>query len=209
MQKLYTIGHSVHSVERFVDMLNKYDINCLIDVRSTPYSRFAPQYNISEIKKVLQNNQKQYIFMGEEFGARRSDTALYDSSGVLDFNKVIKSSLFQSGFKRVKTGLDKGFNIAFMCTEKDPIDCHRSILVGRAFDDEKFDVSNIHEDGSAETQEELIERLLNHYFPNRNQANIFDFLEGEKKREDLVHEAYILRNKDIAYKLEEKEAGII
>ena len=67
--------------------------------------------------------------MGEEFGARRSDTALYDSSGVLDFIKVIKSSLFQSGFKRVKTGLDKGFNIAFMCTEKDPIDCHRSILV--------------------------------------------------------------------------------
>lgn len=209
MQKLYTIGHSVHTVERFVDLLNKYDINCLIDVRSTPYSRFTPQYNISEIKKILQNDQKQYIFMGEEFGARRPDLTLYDSSGVLDFNKVIKSSLFQSGVKRVKTGLDKGFNIAFMCTEKDPIDCHRSILVGRAFDDEKFDVSNIHEDGSAETQEELIERLLNHYFPNRNQANIFDFLEGEKKKEDLVREAYILRNKDIAYKLEENEAGII
>lgn len=209
MQKLYTIGHSVHTVERFVDLLNKYDINCLIDVRSTPYSRFTPQYNISEIKKILQNDQKQYIFMGEEFGARRPDLTLYDSSGVLDFNKVIKSSLFQSGVKRVKTGLDKGFNIAFMCTEKDPIDCHRSILVGRAFDDEKFDVSNIHEDGSAETQEELIERLLNHYFPNRNQANIFGFLEGAKKKEDLVREAYILRNKDIAYKLEENEAGII
>jgi len=209
VQKLYTIGHSVHSVERFIDMLNNYDINCLIDVRSTPYSRFASQYNISEIKKILKNNQKHYIFMGEEFGARRSDKTLYDSSGVLDFNKVIMSNLFQSGVRRVKTGLDKGFNIAFMCTEKDPVDCHRSILVGRAFNDEKYDVFNIHEDGSTETQEELIERLLKQYFPDRNQANIFDFLEGEKKKEDLVHQAYILRNRDIAYKLEEKEAEII
>lgn len=209
MQKLYTIGHSVHSVDRFMYLLNNHDVNCVVDVRSTPYSRFAPQFNTSEIAKALKINQKYYLFMGEEFGARRSDTALYDSNGVLDFGKVIKSKLFQSGIERVKLGLDKGFNIAFMCTEKDPIDCHRSILVGRAFNDEKFDVFNIHADGSIETQEELIERLLNHYFPNRNQTNIFDLLEGEKKKEDLVQEAYVLRNKEIAYRPEEREAEII
>ncbi|MEW6622206.1 MAG: DUF488 domain-containing protein [Bacillota bacterium] len=114
MLKLYTIGHSVHSVDRFIELLNNYHINCVIDVRSTPYSKFAPQYNISEIRKVLKNNQKYYIFMGEEFGARRSETLLYDSSGFLDFERVIKSNLFQSGVKRVKNGLNKGFTIAFI-----------------------------------------------------------------------------------------------
>lgn len=206
--KLYTIGHSLHSIDRFIELLNDYEINCVIDVRSTPFSKFSPQYNTNEIKKILKDNQKYYIFMGEEFGARRSETALYDDNGFLDFEKVIKSSLFQLGVKRVKDGLHKGYNISFMCTEKDPFDCHRSMLVGRAFSDEKFEVLNIHEDGSLETQAELIERLLNYYFPNRNQASIFDILEGEQSKEELVYEAYILRNKDIAYKLE-KEAGII
>ena len=206
--KLYTIGHSLHSIDRFIELLNDYEINCVIDVRSTPFSKFSPQYNTAEIKKILKDNQKYYIFMGKEFGARRSETELYDSNGFLDFEKVIKSSLFQLGVKRVKNGLNKGYNISFMCTEKDPFDCHRSILVGRAFADEKFKVLNIHADGSLETQDKLIERLLNYYFPNRNQASIFDILEGEQSKDELVHEAYILRNKDIAYKLEKETAGI-
>lgn len=208
MPKIYTIGHSLYSIDQFSELLNKYDINCVIDVRSTPYSKFSPQFNTNELKRFLNNNQKYYIFMGEEFGARRSETALYDTNGLLDFEKVIKSNLFQSGVKRVKSGLNKEYKIVLMCTEKDPLDCHRSILVGRAFHYEKFEVLNIHEDGSIENQTELEERLLNLYFPNRNQTNIFDFLEGEKSKEELVLEAYRLRNKDIGYKFE-NEAKII
>ena len=202
--KLYTIGHSLHSMDRFIELLNDYQINCVIDVRSTPFSKVAPQYNAAAINRTLNDNRKYYIFMGKEFGARRSEIELYDSNGLLDFEKVIKSSRFQLGIKRVNHGLQKGYTIAFMCTEKDPFDCHRSILVGRAFADEDVEVLNIHADGSLETQSELIERLLNLYFPNRNQASIFDLLEGEKNTAALVHEAYILRNKDIAYKLEKE-----
>lgn len=208
MQKVYTIGHSVHPIDVFLKLLNKYDINCVIDVRSTPFSKYAPQYNINEIKKTLNSNGIYYLFMGKEFGARQTDTTLFDSDGLLNFEKVIKNDQFQSGMKRVKEGLDKGFNITFMCTEKDPIDCHRSILVGRAFHDEKFDVLNIIENGNIETQEELIERLLNIYFPMRDQTTLFDYIENEKKDINLIREAYRLRNKDIAYKFEEKEAVI-
>lgn len=208
MPKLYTIGHSVHSINQFIGLLKKHAIDCVIDVRSTPYSKFTPQYNINEIKTILRNNKMFYIFMGEEFGARRSEKSLYDYNGLLDFERVIKCNLFQLGVERVKNGLDKGYNIALMCTEKDPIDCHRSILVGRAFNDENFDVLNIHEDGSTETQSELKERLLDFYFPNRNQTSIFDVLEVEKDKKELIQESYRLRNKDIAYKLE-KEASII
>jgi len=146
--------------------------------------------------------------MGEEFGARRSDSSLYDIDGLLDFEKVMKSTLFQAGINRVKSGLNKGYNIAFMCTEKDPLDCHRSILVGRAFHDENYEVLNIHDDGSLESQKDLEERLLDMYFPNRNQTSIFDILEGRKSKEELVVEAYRLRNKDIAYKIG-NEAEII
>ena len=208
MPKLYTIGHSLHSIDQFSKLLDSHDINCVIDVRSTPYSRFSPQFNTNEFKKFLNINHKYYIFMGEEFGARRSESSLYDINGLLDFEKVTKSTYFQAGIKRVKSGLNKGYEIAFMCTEKDPFDCHRSILVGRAFHDEKFEVLNIHEDGSVENQIDLEERLLDLYFPDRNQANIFDILEGGKSKEELVVEAYRLRNKDIGYKIE-NEAGII
>ncbi len=209
MGKIYTIGHSVHSVDFFLKLINKFSINCVIDVRSNPFSRYAPQYNISEIKKTLSSYGIYYIFMGKEFGARRTESELYDSDGLLNFEKVIRSNLFQSGMKRVKEGLDKGFNITFMCTEKDPLDCHRSILVGRAFYDENYEVLNLTENGSIQSQEELTEKLLNNYFPNRKQSTIFDILEEGNKEEDLVREAYLRRNKEIAYKLEEKEAEIV
>lgn len=208
MPRLYTIGHSLHSIDQFSKLLNNHNINCVIDVRSTPYSKYSPQFNTNELKKYLSINNKYYIFMGEEFGARRSESSLYDIDGMLDFEKVIKSALFQAGVQRVKNGLNKGYNIAFMCTEKDPLDCHRSILVGRAFHDEEFEVFNIHEDGSVENQKDLEERLLDLYFPDRNQTSIFDILEGGKSKEELVVEAYRLRNKDIGYKIG-NEAEII
>ncbi|ACL18719.1 protein of unknown function DUF1130 [Desulfitobacterium hafniense DCB-2] len=208
MPRLYTVGHSLHSIEQFNKLLNSQAINCVIDVRSTPYSKYSPQFNTNELRKFLSINHKSYIFMGEEFGARRSESSLYDIDGLLDFEKVIRSALFQAGVKRVKSGLNKGYKIAFMCTEKDPLDCHRSILVGRAFQDEAFEVLNIHEDGSVENQKSLEERLLDLYFPDRNQTSIFDILEGGKSKDELVVEAYRLRNKEIGYKIG-NEAGII
>ncbi len=70
MNKLYTIGHSIHSNNYFLELLTKYNINCLVDVRSNPYSKYAPQYNMNEIKRFLISNQIYYIFMGEEFGGQ-------------------------------------------------------------------------------------------------------------------------------------------
>ncbi|WP_026198893.1 DUF488 family protein [Desulfitobacterium hafniense] len=208
MPRLYTIGHSLHSIDQFNKLLNNHDVNCVIDVRSTPYSKYSPQFNTNELRKFLSINHKSYIFMGEEFGARRSDSSLYDIDGLLDFEKVIKSAFFQAGVKRVKSGLNKDYKIAFMCTEKEPLDCHRSILVGRAFHDEGFEVLNIHEDGSVENQKGLEERLLDLYFPDRNQTSIFDILQGGRSKEELVVEAYQLRNREIGYKIE-NGAGIV
>lgn len=204
--ELYTIGHSIHSSNFFLELIKNYNINCLVDVRSNPYSRYTPQYNMNELKRFLISNQIYYIFMGEEFGARRKDKSLF-TNGYLDFEKVIKDSLFQKGIERINNGLEKNFKIVFMCTEKDPIDCHRSILVARAFQDINYKVLNIREDGNYETQSQIEKRLLDLYFPTKNQLSLIE-LEPKKDTHELILEAYRLRNQEIAYREENSDEVI-
>ncbi|HPZ71097.1 MAG TPA: DUF488 domain-containing protein [Peptococcaceae bacterium] len=205
MPTVYTIGHSVRSIDAFLKLLNRFEINCVIDVRSVPFSQYAPQYNIFELKNTLSSNGIEYLFMGNEFGAMQTNLRLYDSDGLLNFEKVMQSEQFQTGVKRVKEKIEQGFNLVFMCMEKDPMDCHRSILVGRAFHEEKYHVLNIMENGYIQSQEKLIKRLLKHYFSKSYQTTIFDYLDLEQnqKEAELIREVYRLRNKDIGYKLEE------
>lgn len=200
MQTIYTIGHSLHSHNNFSRHLSRYHINCVVDVRSVPFSKHAPQFNMNEIKHFLKVHGIYYIFMGEEFGARRTDKSLFTFEGYLDFEKVMASSLFISGMERVKSGLGQGYNIALMCTEKDPIDCHRNILVARAFHRHNFNILNIFENGTTETQQQLEERLLNIYFPNRKQKTLLDILEGEASIDGLLEQAYRMKNRDIGYR---------
>lgn len=207
MGELYTIGHSSHKIEKFLSLLKICAINCLVDVRSAPYSKYCSQFNLNELKRYLNNKGIYYIFMGNELGARREERNLYTSEGYLDFEKVRETNLFGLGIDRVKTGIEKGFNIALMCAEKDPIDCHRSILVAREFYKQNYTVNNILENGCLETQEHLEKRLLEIYFSNRRQLTLFCDEEFKSDKE-LINKAYRLRNKDIGYSyLEEGEWG--
>ena len=207
MTKLFTIGHSNLTIDEFIELLKKYYINCVIDVRSTPYSKYAPQFNLNEIKNELNKNEIYYIFMGDELGARRKDISLYTKEGYVDFEKTSKSSLFLKGVERVIEGIKKGYNIALMCTEKDPLDCHRNILVARAFYELGYNIDNIIGDSTVESQEKIEQRLLDLYFPDRYQVTIFELLSCNKEEKDLVNEAYILRNKDIGYSKDNEKEG--
>lgn len=200
MREIFTIGHSIYPINKFIELLNNFKINCIIDVRSVPFSKYAFQYNINELKICLNNSGIHYIYMGKEFGARKSDKSLFTSGGYVDFNKVKKQDDFLKGMERVKTGLKKGYILALMCTEKDPINCHRNILVAKAFYDEGFEIKNIHENSDIETQYQLEQRLLNFYFPNRKQKTLSEFFNGEKTEQELINECYRLRNKEIAYR---------
>lgn len=200
MGQLFTIGHSKHDMEYFITLLKKFDINFLIDVRSTPYSKYAEQFNKDNLYKELQTHYIRYAFMGKYFGARMEDPLLYHDKGYLDFEKVRQSKNFNIGMKNVITGLNKGNRIALMCTEKDPIDCHRAIMIARGFDIEGIDVKHILSDGNIQTQKELDDRLLNYYFPNRYQITLFsnenDFTESQ-----YIREAYCKRNEEIGYRM--------
>lgn len=198
MKQLYTIGHSTYPAEHFAELLKCFEVDCILDVRSVPFSRHVPQYNRDELKAFLKQNGIEYHPMGKWFGARQPDMQFYSEEGYLDFEKFRESSLFIQGLESVKRGLDQ-FNIALMCSEKDPIDCHRAIMVGRGFELDGTDVKHILHDFSSITQAELNARLLDRYFPNRNQISIFD-LGGEKTDEEYLVDAYRIRNSEIGYR---------
>ena len=142
-----------------------------------------------------------YFFMGKFFGARPDNTDLYSKEGYLDFEKTSRSDLFITGMENVKLGLKKGNNIVLMCTEKDPIDCHRAIMVARAFSLEGIDVQHILPDGKLQTQQELDRRSLDRYFPDRTQLSLFDYNDPVND-EEIIKSAYRKRNKEIGYHLE-------
>lgn len=197
---LYTIGHSNHEIDHFVNLLKMNGINVVVDVRSTPYSQYTTQFNQNEIKKALKDNGIGYIHMGEEFGARREDRSLYDEDGKLSFELTKKTDAFRNGIRRVEDGLEKGYRIAFMCTEKHPEDCHRCILVGKAFSDMGYDVENILEDGNTMSQNEIDKILVDKYFPDRNQISLFT-MDNPISEDEYKEKAYLKREKEIAYDL--------
>lgn len=198
---LFTIGHSVHQIEEFVFLLSQYKIDYVLDVRSVPYSKYAENYNREKLDKYLLSHKIQYSYMGAFFGARPENKMLYSKEGYLDFEKVRSTPLFLRGVDNVKKGLSEGHNIVLMCTEKDPFDCHRAIMVAREFELEGTDVEHILPDGSSMNQRELDNRLLDRYFPDRNQLTIFDY-DKPQDEEELLKQAYKMRNKEIGYHLE-------
>lgn len=198
---LFTIGHSTHQLDEFLLLLSQYKIDYVLDVRSTPYSKYAENYNREILNKYLLSHNIHYSYMGAYFGARQENKTLYSQEGYLDFEKVRSTSLFLKGIDNVKKGLSQGYNIVLMCTEKDPFDCHRAIMVARGFELEGSDVKHILIDGSLMDQKELDKRLLDKYFPDRNQLTILDH-DKPQDEEELLIQAYIMRNKEIGYYLE-------
>lgn len=197
---LYTIGHSQHDLAYFIEMLQKYDINFVMDVRSTPYSQFAKDYNRENIKSVLRRADINYFFMGSYFGARPEDRTLYSQDGYLDFEKARNTFKFQCGVDNVIKGIQAGNNIALMCTEKDPIECHRAIMVARTFYEKNIEVQHILADSSLQSHEVLNQRLINMYFPDRYQLSFFP--NENMSDEECLREAYRYHNKKIGYNME-------
>lgn len=198
---VYTIGCSTNTLEQFLELLKIYDINCIVDVRSIPFSKYTSQFNRESLQIYLKKHNILYIWMGKEFGARRENKNLYSVQGYLDFEKVRKDTDFLYGVQRIKKGIAKGYKISLMCTEKDPITCHRTILVAKGLEDNYIDVKHILQDGRLISQNKIEERLLDMYFKDRNQIN-FDMLLGNSKtEEEMIEEAYRRRNKEIGYEM--------
>ncbi|WP_300349135.1 DUF488 domain-containing protein [Clostridium sp.] len=200
--EIYTLGHSNYSVERLVDMMKKYNINCVIDIRGIPYSKYNVQYNKETIQKTLRNLGFTYIYMAKEFAAKRETKISYNKEGYADFRKVIKEETFRYGIERLKKGIDMGYKIVLLGAMQEPIRCHRAILVGRELDKEGFQVKHILHDYTLANQREIEEMLLDKYFKYRNQLTLDTLLGKGKSREEMIEEGYELSNKEIGYRME-------
>jgi len=155
---IYTIGHSNHPIERLVALLQQHHIQALADVRSNPYSRFNPQFNREKLQASLVAAGIRYVFLGEELGARSKDPACYDASGRVSYTKLAATSLFRHGIQRLQTGMQQ-HRIAIMCAERDPLECHRTILVTRELEKIDIPVTHILHDGSLESNHSAMTRL--------------------------------------------------
>lgn len=200
--EIYTIGHSNYTMERLIDMLEYYNINCVVDIRGTPYSKYNIQFDKETIRYTLTNAGFVYIYMGKELAAKRIRKNSYNNEGYSNFEEVIKEEEFKRGVERLKNGCEKGYKIILLGAMQDPIRCHRSILVGRELVKNDFDVKHILDDYSIVTQDDIEEMPLNKYFSNRNQITIEDLTGNSLNNEEMINEGYKLANREIGYRIE-------
>lgn len=195
--KCFTIGHSSHPPEKLISLLTVHNVKILVDVRSSPYSQYVPQFNRELLELDLKNCGIRYVFLGDGLGARHANSSLYfQEKAVPDFRLVRKTELFQRDLRELLNVIKQGDNASLMCAEKDPFDCHRFVLVSYALRKEGVTVLHILEDGSLITNDQLEERLIAKYKINYQQGDLFS---KQLTREDAVEEGYVLRNKDIGY----------
>jgi uncharacterized protein (DUF488 family) len=156
---LLTVGHSTLDVERFLDLLRQHDVTDVLDVRSQPYSRYVPRFNREALTASLASSGIEYHFLGREFGARSPDPDAYDDDGRVRYAAIRGTSAFEQRLLEVITAADAGRQQALLCTEADPADCHRSVLVAHAFYESDLPVAHIRADSRLEDHRELLERI--------------------------------------------------
>jgi len=197
--QVFTIGHSNHSIELLLNLLQKHNINCLIDVRSVPASSYNPQFNKDYLKGFLLQNNIQYMHFGDEFGARHNDENYLDDEGIVDFDKFRESYLFQNGIERLEQGLEKGFSIVLMCSEGDPLECHRFSMISVYLEKINIAVNHIMKDGSIKLNNILEKELLKKY---SKKLPVPDLFNPEIDKNTQLVDAYRFHNKDIGWNLE-------
>lgn len=197
MSQVFTIGHSTHDFAKFLGLLKQHEIDGVADVRSRPFSRLS-WFCGPTLKKELKANGLRYVFLGDELGARRVEREVYIGSRA-DYELIARTPAFQTGMDRVREGVSK-FRVALMCAEKDPLDCHRTVLVCRHAK-EFADIFHIHADGRLETHAEAEIRMMSRYVST--EGDMF------RIRIELLNEAYKRRGEEINYVEQPETSSIV
>ena len=194
---IYTIGHSNHQINDFINLLRRHSITAVADVRSSPFSKHNPQFNRDALVDALKREGIAYVFLGMELGARPDDSTCFDN-GSANFTKMAERPIFKQGIERLLKGMEK-YRVAMLCAEKEPIDCHRTILVCRHLRKSGFTIKHILADGSVENHQATEHRLVKALGV---EPILFDAMLSDA---DRVEEAYNQRAREIAYKRESEE----
>ncbi len=194
---LYIIGHSNVPVSALINLLQRHRVTAIADVRSHPYSRYLPHFSQPALKLALREAGIRYVFLGRELGARPDDTACY-VDGRAVYALIASRPDFAQRIERLHHGADTK-RIALLCAEKDPVVCHRTILVCRHLRQTNLEIAHILADGSLETHAALERRLL-----QLHELNQLSFLDP-KPLSAAIEEAYDRQGHMIAYVREEND----
>lgn len=186
-ERVYTIGYSIHPWETFLGLLQQHAITAIGDVRSNPSSR-QPHYCREELRNRLRQAGIAYVYLGDELGARRCEPECYEQGQVI-YERAARLPAFRAGLDRVWRGLER-YNIALMCAEKEPLDCHRSILIAREIQAAGVPVMHILADGELEDHRVTEERLIR---MTGTERSLFD------PDAERLPRAYEMRGRQIAY----------
>ena len=155
---LFTIGHSNIPVERFIALLRGAGVDAVADVRSIPASRFCPWFSAKNLAPLLASANVVYLSFGDELGGRPRDPSLY-CDGVADYEVMAQQPSFRAGLDRLLANVRQRC-LCLMCSERDPLDCHRCLLVARALVARGVSVGHILLDGGIELHTATERRLL-------------------------------------------------
>ena len=186
---IFTVGHSTQPVRSFVALLQAHGVTAVADVRSSPFSRYSPQFNRDALMDSLADVGIQYVFLGKELGARSDDPACYVESKV-QYRSLAATKLFEVGLERIEQGA-KQYKVALMCAEKEPLECHRTILVARELVGRGHDVAHILADATLESHADAMRRLIDQLgIPAHDMF---------RSKDDILDEAYSRQGEKIAY----------
>lgn len=197
---IFTIGYSGFQLNNFIKTLKDNGISVVVDVRSLPYSQYYTDFNKDNLNKILTESKIYYRNYALEFGARQEEKKYYPN-GYLDFNMFSKSRQFLSGVEKLKKSMKQNYTFSLMCSEKEPIMCHRTILVARAFYLAGYNVIHLLPNGKTETQADIEKKLLEKFFPDYNQLKMFS---KNLSEQEYIEEAYKQQNATIGYTIKEE-----
>ncbi len=171
----FTIGHSNHELQTFLDLLAAHEIDVLVDVRSSPYSQYTSYFSQDALQLTLPAHGVKYLFLGNLIGGRPDGDEFYDEEGYVRYDRLAESPPFRQGMDRLAEGVEK-YRVAIMCGEEDPMACHRRLLIGRVLARRGVTVQHIRGDGSLESETQIAEREKS-ADPDAGQLTLFDVTE--------------------------------
>jgi uncharacterized protein (DUF488 family) len=194
---LFSIGHSNIPADRLIAMQRAAGVNVIADVRSTPFSRFCPWFSAKNLAPQLAKASIGYTAYSVELGGRPNDSALY-REGVADFEAMARQASFQTGLDRLVAEAARS-RLCMMCSEREPLECHRCLLIARALAARGLNVGHFLHDGGIEPHAVTEQRLL---ALEGNEENLF--VTGHSER---LAAAYLRRVRDVAYRSKPGAAG--
>lgn len=155
---IHTIGYGQRSFDELVDLLARFHVDHLIDVRSQPHSRWKPAFNQGALHAALEARGIRYVFMGDQLGGRPRDPSCY-RDGKVDHTLIRQRDWFQRGIDRLAAAHEQNRRVAIMCAEQKPQQCHRSLLIAPELIRRDLPVAHIDETGEARSHAEVMHRL--------------------------------------------------